>query len=120
VAELVMPRPVVPDAETVIPFLAVVIQALNKTLAPHFVNVDLGQECAACVDPVDTAETADTIAGVFSTHMFNATVRTVLFTGTRPAVGDTVVIDSTTYRITRTSTDEADAAMELTVQELTA
>ena len=79
-----------------------------------------GADYAACVDPVDTAETADTIAGVFSMHMFNVTVRTVLFTGARPAVGDTVVIDSTTYRITRTSTDEADAAMELTVQELTA
>ena len=79
-----------------------------------------GADYAACIDPIGNSEDSETIAGVFARANFTATIRTVLFTGARPAIGELVTIGGTSYRITRTSTDEAGDGIELTLQEATA
>ena len=46
-----------------------------------------------------------------------AVLRTQLFSATRPALSETVVLNGVTYRIMRTETDAVNAALTLYLQE---
>lgn len=79
-----------------------------------------GTAYAAVVDPISAGERMDGIEGIYPAVNFMIVVQTSLLTSGRPVTGSQVIVGGTTYRVTRVDTDEADAALNLFIEEFTA
>ena len=78
-----------------------------------------GTAYACVISPVSKGTRIEGPEGVFAEVAFEIVVRTSLFS-TRPTADKKVTVGGTEYRIIRVETDEADAALNLFVEELTA
>ena len=92
-----------------------------------FITADLGDSMtwnstaySVVIDPVSKGERMDEIAGVRGDVDFLIVARSSLFSSTRPVAGDQVTVGGVIFRIVRVDTDEADAALTLYVQDITA
>jgi len=79
-----------------------------------------GSTSYACViSPVAKGTTLE-VDGYMHEITVEIVVQTSLFSGTRPAANDNIVIAGSKYRIVRVTTDEADAAMNIDLEDDTA
>jgi len=78
-----------------------------------------GDAYAAIVDPIVAQEEVEGMEGYRDVINFLIVVQTSLFSGTRPAIGDLVTINSVEYRIESVVADEADAGLNIHVRGLT-
>ncbi len=79
-----------------------------------------GKDYFSVIDPVIKAQRQEGIEGIYEEDSFQIVVQTSLFSGSRPVRGETVTVKGTVYRIVRVETDEADAGLNIFVEEETA
>ena len=78
-----------------------------------------GTAYAAAVGTISSDIEIEGIEGPMADISFVVVIRTSLLTGNRPVTGKQITVGGTAYRIAAVETDEADAALNVYVKELT-
>ena len=79
-----------------------------------------GDDYTCVVGTVAKGERLEGPIGYAREHSFIVVIRTALFTGSRPVAGEPITFNGTEFRIVTVETDEADAALNLLIEEVTA
>ena len=78
-----------------------------------------GDAYAAVIDPIVLQEELEGMEGFRNVIGFLIVVQTSLFSSATPAIGDTVTVSGTVYRVDIATTDEASAAINMQIVGLT-
>lgn len=78
-----------------------------------------GTGYACVISSITKSKTLEN-AGYFAEASFQIVVQTSLLTAGRPVANNKVTVGGTVYRVLRVETDEADAALNLFCEEVTA